>query len=203
MRRARPAGDMKDCRAPECWLTSVVLCQPGVPLTCRTMDRCCDAEELRASARRASQRKVRQGMLAVNAALFFLWSSERESGSARRRSSVTLDMLGDAFVYGFSLYVLERSERERTYAALAKGIIMAAFGLYMVCEAVAKKISSRTHAGPATVTNGADERRASQRRFSRRFDHVSSVLMRVGRDRCSRPSGTRPGMSGRLVWSQP
>lgn len=47
-------------------------------------------------------------------------------------------MLGDAFVYGFTLYVLERSERERTYAALAKGIVMAAFGVYVVWEAVVK-----------------------------------------------------------------
>ena len=105
------------------------------------MDHCCNAEELRALARRASQRKVLQAVLAVNAVLFLveLVAGIRAGSTALLGDS--LDMLGDAFVYGFSLYVLERSERERTYAAMAKGIIMAAFGLFVVREAVAKMLA--------------------------------------------------------------
>ena len=43
-------------------------------------------------------------------------------------------MLGDSFVYGFSLFVLHRSLTWRAGAALAKGLIMAAFGVGVLVE---------------------------------------------------------------------
>lgn len=48
-------------------------------------------------------------------------------------------MLGDALVYGFSLYMLARSAAWRAGAALLKGLIQAAFGLSVLAE-VAYKI---------------------------------------------------------------
>ncbi|MFP8881026.1 MAG: cation transporter, partial [Myxococcota bacterium] len=47
----------------------------------------------------------------------------------------SLDMLGDSFVYGFSLLVLHRSLVWRARAALAKGAIMAAFAVGVLLEA--------------------------------------------------------------------
>lgn len=52
----------------------------------------------------------------------------------------SLDMLGDALVYGFSLFVLTRSVRWQTGAALAKGLFMTAFGLGVLGEAAYKTI---------------------------------------------------------------
>ena len=52
-----------------------------------------------------------------------------------------LDMLGDAFVYGLSPYALHRSAGWRAGAALTKGIIMAAFGVGVVIEAVLKMVA--------------------------------------------------------------
>jgi cation diffusion facilitator family transporter len=49
-----------------------------------------------------------------------------------------LDMFGDALVYGFSLFVLLRSARWQTGAALAKGGFMLAFGLGVLGEALYK-----------------------------------------------------------------
>jgi cation diffusion facilitator family transporter len=46
-----------------------------------------------------------------------------------------LDMLGDALVYGFSLFVLARNSRWQAGAALAKGCFMLAFGLGVLVEA--------------------------------------------------------------------
>ena len=46
----------------------------------------------------------------------------------------SLDMLGDALVYGFSLYVVGRSMRWWTGAALLKGVIMAGFGLIVLAQ---------------------------------------------------------------------
>jgi len=51
-----------------------------------------------------------------------------------------LDMLGDALVYGFSLFVLARSARWQAGAALAKGAFMLAFGLGVLAQAVYKMI---------------------------------------------------------------
>ena len=53
---------------------------------------------------------------------------------------MSLDMLGDALVYGFSLFVLARSARWQAGAALAKGLFMLAFGLGVLGEAVDKAI---------------------------------------------------------------
>jgi Co/Zn/Cd efflux system component len=47
----------------------------------------------------------------------------------------SLDMLGDALVYAFSLYVVARSSALKAKAALLKGVIMAAFGLFVLEQA--------------------------------------------------------------------
>ena len=61
------------------------------------------------------------------------------SGSVSLLSD-SLDMLGDALVYGFSLYVVARGARMKAIAALLKGSIMAAFGLFVLGMAVYKII---------------------------------------------------------------
>jgi Co/Zn/Cd efflux system component len=50
----------------------------------------------------------------------------------------SLDMLGDALVYGFSLYVVARGARMKARAALLKGGIMAAFGLFVLGQVIYK-----------------------------------------------------------------
>ena len=49
-------------------------------------------------------------------------------------------MLGDALVYGFSIYVIARGARMKAKAALLKGGIMAAFGLFVLGQAVYKMV---------------------------------------------------------------
>jgi cation diffusion facilitator family transporter len=53
-------------------------------------------------------------------------------------------------VYGFSLYVLKRSERARIYAAMLKGAIMVGFGLFVLGEAAAKLFGAAVP-NPATM----------------------------------------------------
>lgn len=48
----------------------------------------------------------------------------------------SLDMLGDALVYAFSLYVVARSSTMKARAALLKGVIMAAFGFFVLGQAI-------------------------------------------------------------------
>jgi Co/Zn/Cd efflux system component len=52
-----------------------------------------------------------------------------------------VDMLGDALVYGLSLFALSRSERWKGGAALAKGLFIFVFGVGILVE-VAFKIRS-------------------------------------------------------------
>ena len=50
----------------------------------------------------------------------------------------SVDMLGDAIVYGFSLYVIHRGTAWHARAAVLKGIIMAAFGIGVLIQVAVK-----------------------------------------------------------------
>jgi cation diffusion facilitator family transporter len=104
------------------------------------MDDCCRTESFASFALRGEQRRVLAIVLAINALLFFV---ELAAGLLAHSTALlgdSLDMLGDSLVYGFSLYVLGRSERVRTYAVVLKGVIMAVFGLFVVAEATSKML---------------------------------------------------------------
>ena len=81
-------------------------------------------------------RRVLWAALLVNAAMFAL---EVLAGSAARSSALhadALDFLADAANYAISLFVLGAALRTRSTAALAKGVSMGAFGLWVIGRAV-------------------------------------------------------------------
>jgi len=87
---------------------------------------------------RESHGRVLWIVLAINALMFV---AEGCAGLLAHSTSLladALDMLGDALVYGFSLFVLARSVRWQAGAALAKGVFMLAFGLGVLGEAAYK-----------------------------------------------------------------
>ncbi|MFK7895285.1 MAG: cation transporter [Myxococcota bacterium] len=102
------------------------------------MESCCE-NEARALARlRERQAGVLRVVLVVNLAMFFV-----EFGAGLRAGSTgllsdSLDMLGDAFVYAFTLYVLALNQTWRGIAALTKGILMALLGAGVLVEAASK-----------------------------------------------------------------
>lgn len=53
----------------------------------------------------------------------------------------SLDMLGDASVYAFSLYVINKSSMWKARAALLKGILIILFAFFVLGEAINKMIS--------------------------------------------------------------
>lgn len=53
----------------------------------------------------------------------------------------SVDMLGDAIVYGFSLYAIGRGTAWQSRVALLKGFIMAAFGVGVLVEVVHKIVA--------------------------------------------------------------
>lgn len=98
-------------------------------------DKACEIEVLR--ARQSSTLKI---VLGINAVMFMVeLTAGLISGSVSLLAD-SLDMLGDALVYGFSLYVVARGARMKAKAALFKGGIMAMLGLFVLGQAIYKVI---------------------------------------------------------------
>lgn len=98
-------------------------------------DKACEIEALR--ARQSSTLKI---VLAINAVMFLVELTAGLIGDSVSLVADSLDMLGDALVYGFSIYVIARGARMKAKAALLKGGIMAAFGLFVLGQAVYKMV---------------------------------------------------------------
>lgn len=125
----------------------------SAPMPAGAKDDCCSskAEEIAALGSIAGVRRVLQIVLAINLTMFF---AEFTAGVLARSTALmadSVDMLGDALVYILSLYALERSLRWRAGAALAKGVIIAAFGIWLFAEVLIKIVSGGT---PTASTMG-------------------------------------------------
>src|SRR5512134_173659 len=104
------------------------------------MANCCEDRSCEVSALREKHARVLYVVLAINATMFVVegfagWFSHSTSLLAD-----ALDMFGDALVYGFSLFVLNRSVRWQAGAATAKGAFMLAFALFVLGEAAYKAV---------------------------------------------------------------
>ncbi len=96
---------------------------------------CCDGKGDELAELRDQQRRVLWLVLAINAVLFV---AEFTVGWIARSTALladSLDMLGDAFVYAFSLWVLHRGARWRARAALTKGYVQLGFGVLVLTQA--------------------------------------------------------------------
>lgn len=106
-------------------------------------DHCCETKgrELERLARQADQRRVLVIVLVINAVMFFAeFGAGLVAGSAALMADAT-DMLGDAFVYGLSLYAIARSDRWKAGVAAFKGAFILVLGLGILVN-VAIKIRS-------------------------------------------------------------
>lgn len=104
------------------------------------MGSCCEDKSCEVIALRERHAKVLWIVLALNAAMFVV---EGVSGWLAHSTSLladSLDMLGDALVYGFSLFVLRRPPRWQARAAALKGAFMLVFGAAVLIEAVHKMV---------------------------------------------------------------
>jgi cation diffusion facilitator family transporter len=104
------------------------------------MPNCCEDKGCEIAALRANHARVLWIVLAINTGMFLV---EGTAGLLAHSTSLladALDMLGDALVYGFSLFVLARSARWQAGAALVKGVFMLLFGLAVLGEAAHKAL---------------------------------------------------------------
>lgn len=94
-------------------------------------DDCCSSKgvELERLARQADQRRVLIVVLLINAVMFVVeFSAGLLAGSTALMADAT-DMLGDALVYGVSLFALSRGARWKAGAAAFKGLLILVLGI--------------------------------------------------------------------------
>lgn len=102
---------------------------------------CCEKKESELAQLRVKQGGVLKIVLGVNAIMFFL---EFAFGLISHSSSLmadSLDMFGDATVYAFSLYALNRGAIWRARAGFSKGAVMAVFGLIVIGQVIYRAIN--------------------------------------------------------------
>lgn len=106
-------------------------CVPGA-------DDCCSnkAGTIATLARSASQRHVLVAVLVINAAMFAIEMAAGVITGSAALLADSVDMFGDAAVYGLSLYALTRGARWHAGAALAKSGIIMVFGVWILGGAI-------------------------------------------------------------------
>jgi cation diffusion facilitator family transporter len=105
------------------------------------MDACCDGKEEELKTLRAQHKNVLTIVLIINAVLFVVEAAAGLLAHSTALLADSLDMFGDALVYGFSLYVLWRSAESKAIAAMLKAAIMAVFGIGVLFEAIHKMVA--------------------------------------------------------------
>lgn len=113
---------------------------------------CCENKSSELVKLREKQAGVLRIVMSINFAMFIVEFSMGVMARSTALMGDSLDMLGDAIVYGFSLYVLHKSEKTRATAAFLKGCIIVAFGLWVLFEAVSKIMANTV---PVPETMGA------------------------------------------------
>lgn len=103
-------------------------------------DNCCEikGQELERLGAQAGQRRVLQLVLAINAVMFVAEFGMGVIAGSAALMADSVDMFGDALVYGLSIFALTRGNRWKAGAALAKGIIILLFGVAIMVDVVVK-----------------------------------------------------------------
>ena len=150
------------------------------------MASCCEDKSCEITAMRQSHGRVLWIVLAINALMFLV---EGGAGIVAHSTSLmadALDMLGDALVYGLSLFALSRSIRWQAGAALVKGGFMLVFGLGVLAEATYKAINPVLPAAETMGIVGAIALTANVVCFALLYRHRSANLNMSSTWLCSR-----------------
>ncbi len=105
------------------------------------MKSCCDEEEIDFQKLEKSQARVLIIVLIINAVMFFVEFSAGLQAHSTSLMADSLDMFGDALVYGLSLYVLRRGNIWKARISIVKGSIMLLLGVTVLIEVIVKLIS--------------------------------------------------------------
>ena len=98
----------------------------------------CNENDASMQIMRVRQARMLWMVLGINALMFFAEFAAGWWAGSTALLGDSLDMLGDALVYGLSLFVVARGARWKAVSAGVKGAIMLAFGTLVCAEAIAK-----------------------------------------------------------------
>jgi Co/Zn/Cd efflux system component len=116
-------------------------------------DACCGDDAAKSAAALAARhRSVLWTVLAINLGLFALEAAFGLYSASSALLGDSLDMLGDSFVYGASLYVVGRGERAQARVALGKSALMGALAAGVLFDAVSRMLGQ---APPSTAVVSA------------------------------------------------
>ena len=147
-------------------------------------------------------------VLWINVVMFLVESATGIFANSTALFADSVDMLGDAIVYGFSLYVVSRGLLWQARAALLKGVIMGAFGIGVLVQVAVKIARGLTPAADVMGAVGVLALAANlfclmvlwRRRDERHQHAVGLDLLTERRDRQrGRPGGRRPGLADQLA----
>lgn len=96
-------------------------------------DTACEIEKLR-----TTQSRTLKIVLVINTVMFMIEFTVGIMAASTALLADSLDMLGDALVYSFSLYVVSRNDAWKSASAFLKSGIMAAFGVFVLGQAAWK-----------------------------------------------------------------
>ena len=105
------------------------------------MKDCCDHKLDELADLSLRQAKILKVALGINALIFVLEFATGWFSHSTALLGDSLDMLGDAFVYAMSLYVIGKNTKWRASVSLIKGGIMSAFGLGVLLAAGAVSLT--------------------------------------------------------------
>ena len=104
----------------------------------KRMESCCQEKACEIEQLRESQSRTLWIVLSINAAMFVIELTAGLFAGSVALQADSLDMLGDALVYSFSLYVIAKSIRWRAASAMLKGTVMAVFGVAVLAQTIYK-----------------------------------------------------------------
>src|SRR3972149_11876241 len=108
------------------------------------MDDCCIDKSCAVERLRERQAATLRLVLLVNAGMFVVeFVSGLLAGSVALLAD-SLDMLGDALVYGFRLDVVARGDVWKARAAVAKAAVMGLFGTFVLGQVIYKLVLPQT-----------------------------------------------------------
>ncbi|MGF6880259.1 cation diffusion facilitator family transporter [Paraburkholderia sp. MM5477-R1] len=150
------------------------------------MANCCEDKSCEVNILRENHSRVLWLVLGINAGMFLI---EGTAGLLAHSTSLladALDMLGDALVYGFTLFVLARSTRWQAGAPLAKGGFMLLFGFGVLADAIYKVVHPVVPSAGAMAIVGGLALAANLICFNLLYRHRSDNLNMSSTWLCSR-----------------
>jgi cation diffusion facilitator family transporter len=119
------------------------------------VEHCCGAKSEELDALWSKQARTLWVVLAINAGMFVVEALAGLLAGSAALLADSLDMLGDALVYGVSLVVVGRNLHARSWAALLKGSAMLLIGMGVLAEVIYKLISREVPNAPLMGATGA------------------------------------------------